>query len=112
MSRPEEALHKAVARYLSIALPEPDAWFTTFPLGGGGKARGGKLRDILVIYGGRSYWLELKAPKGRLTPNQIDCHYALTKAGSNVATCKSLADVYGALTVWGIPLSAVPMEVS
>lgn len=76
--QPEHEFHKTVAQFLDAALPS-SCWWTTFPAGGGGKARGGKLKamglkpgvaDILILHEGPTdaatsvLWIELKAPKG------------------------------------------------
>jgi len=82
--QPEQEFHKTVARFLDAALP-PSCWWTTFPSGGGGKARGGKLKamglkpgvaDILILASHVTdnsievIWLELKVPEGRTSPAQ------------------------------------------
>jgi len=106
----EEALHRAVAHYLSLALLPP-AWFTTIGHGGGGKVRGGKLKsmglkagtpDILIIHN-RAFWIELKTTKGRMSPEQRDVHEALVRAGACVAVCRSIPDVWRVLQLWEIP---------
>ncbi len=79
----ERGFHMLAAQYLDAALP-PTCWWTTFPAGGGGKARGGQLKamglkpgvsDILVFYliaADRTgvLWIELKAKGGSLSPEQ------------------------------------------
>lgn len=100
LRRPEQQLHRAVADYLNAALP-PDAWWTTFPLGGGGRIRGALLKragvkvgtpDILIIWRGRSYWIELKAGKNKPTPEQHECAAHLWRAGSIVVVLRSLQE--------------------
>lgn len=98
---PEQQLHRAVAQFLSVALP-PDAWFSTMPLGGGGRRRGAILHglgvvpglpDILVIDGGRALFVELKAPKGQVSAPQFLCHQRLRHRGVPVAVCRSIDEV-------------------
>lgn len=110
----EEQLHKAVAKYLAAGLG-PGSWFTTFPAGGGGKIRGGKLKamglkpgvpDVLIIHQGRAYWIELKAEGGRLNDKQKALHPLLSEVGCCVAVCRSLEDVEESLREWGIPSAA------
>jgi VRR-NUC domain-containing protein len=99
---PEQILQRQVFEFLTVAL-SPPAWFTSIPAGGGGRVRGAILKatgykpgspDILIVYNGRAYFLELKAPKtGRVSPAQWETHHLLTAAGCPVATCRSLDEV-------------------
>ena len=97
----EAELHRAVATYLTLALPETAVW-TTFPAGGGGKARGGKLKamglragwpDIQIIYQGRFVGIELKAEKGYISEAQCLTHAAINMSGGDCYVCRSLDDV-------------------
>lgn len=111
----EALLHQQVADYLALAIVAPD-WWTTFPAGGGGKARGGQLKarglkagvpDVLVIReGGRAFWIELKTDKGRVSSAQVETGAALLRAGSPVAVCRSLDQVQDMLGHWGFALKA------
>jgi hypothetical protein len=112
----ETALHNAVADFLKTSLLPP-AWFTTFPAGGGGKARGGKLKraglmpgvpDIVICAppDGRAYWIELKWGQGDTSTAQDDCHAAIKAAGGKVAICWTLDAVKEALRLWDIPVRA------
>lgn len=108
----EAALHRSVARYLSLALVPP-AWFTTFPAGGGGKVRGAKLKaaglragmpDLLVFApSGKLVGLELKTPIGRLSAEQVATHVAFRACGFSAFVCRSLEDVQAALDLARIP---------
>lgn len=100
-SQPEQKLQRQVAEYLSWALVPP-AWFTSIPAGGGGEMRGRILRgtgyragtpDLLIVYDGRAYFLELKSAKGVLSEIQRETHAVLKRAGCCVAVCRSLDDV-------------------
>ena len=111
----EHTIHRAVAEFLDLALPA-DAFWTTFPAGGGGAKRGAHLKarglkpgfpDILVIYRGRAVLCELKGPKGKLSPDQRDCHVHLGEAGARVAMCRSVDELERYLRHYvGIPLKA------
>ena len=111
MKRPEQALQRAVARYLELALPR-EAWFTAFPAGGGGKVRGAILKgmglkpgvpDLLILHHGELYGIELKASGGRLSPEQGECHRSMARAGcQGIAVCKSVDDVAVVLREWRI----------
>jgi hypothetical protein len=121
----EAAFQMQVARYLDMALP-PECWWTTFPAGGGGKARGGKLKamglkpgvaDILILtprksqHATRILWLELKSKGGRLGPAQkafMDRMYdrALMMPGVNVRVVRTLEQVEAELRAEFIQLRA------
>jgi hypothetical protein len=112
--RPEDALHQQIAEFLRLALP-PEVWWSTFPSGGGGAARGGKLKamglragvpDLLVLHEGRLFGIELKSAKGDVSAEQIDCHRDMVLAGARVAVCRSVDDVGFWLEKWGIPTRA------
>ena len=118
MKHPEQQLHFAVADYLNVALPT-DAWWTTIPAGGGGKVRGAILKamgyragtpDILIVYRGKAFWLELKAPGGRISPAQNEAMNRLMYCGcAAVYVCFTLEHVEKALRAFRIPLSARTM---
>ena len=113
-NHPEETLQRAVAQYLDLALPE-DCWWTSIPAGGGGRIRGAILKgmgykpgtpDILIIWNGRGYWIELKVEKRGLSAAQKACHDRLRIAGSVVSRCYAVDEVEGQLKWWGLPLRA------
>jgi len=110
----EKALHRATAEYLTLALTAPDM-FTTFPMGGGGKARGGQLKasgakaglaDILILKSGRAYWIELKTKRGHLSEQQRLMAVDLRNAGCEWCVCRSVEEVEERLTEWGFSLRA------
>ena len=112
---PEQDFQKAVAQYLTLALPTPEAWFTTIPAGGGGKVRGAILKgmgykpgtpDMLVIYDGQASWLELKTGRAKCSRPQELCCDALHNAGCNWALVRTLEEVESALRTFGVPLRA------
>ena len=118
--QPEFRFHCDVADYLDKALPA-SCWWTTFPSGGGGKVRGGKLKavglkagvpDIMILHrdGTRFQilWLELKAPNGRLSPAQAVFVRAMYSFQPSVgfAVCRTLEDVEAACVDAEIPMRA------
>ena len=112
---PEHKLHVSVAKFLNVALPL-DAWWTTIPTAGSSLTQGAKIKargykagtpDLVIIYRGKARWLELKAAKGVVAPEQRLCHAALHEAGSPVGIARDLNDVQFWLEQWGIPLRAV-----
>jgi len=111
---PEESLHRAVACFLNVALVD-DAFWTTIPAGGGGRVRGAILKamgyrrgtpDILIVWQGKAYWIELKAKNGRVSGAQWEVRKALARAGSHVGFAYSADEVESLLRCWGIPLRA------
>lgn len=115
MKRPEQALQIAVVDYLTRALP-PHAWFCHIPNGGRrGKVEGAVFKrmgvragapDLLVICAGNVLAIEFKSAKGSLSVAQKLAHNDLRRAGAYVVTCRSLAEVEGALLGFGVPLGA------
>ena len=113
MKRPEQQLQRTIAAYLRMMLP-PDVFFTAFPAGGGGKARGAQLKamglapgvpDLMFIHNGKTRWVELKSATGRVSDVQHETFCRLYTAGcGNVVVCKSLEDVIATLKSWAIPV--------
>lgn len=122
MRHPEQAFHMTVAQYLDAALPA-ECWWTTFPAGGGGKARGGQLKamglkpgcgDILVLHEVATaastsvLWIELKRRKGgKISPEQLAFAKRMNAFNDVTATfARTLEDVEHVLITEGIPLRA------
>lgn len=59
--------------------------------------------DVQFVFGGRSYWVELKVPGGYPSQVQRALHDALRAAGCEVAVARNLAQVVSALHGWGVP---------
>jgi hypothetical protein len=57
--------------------------------------------DLMVMSEGRVLFLELKAPKGRLRPNQAAFRDAVLAQGFGWALVRSLEDALGALADQG-----------
>ncbi|HEX8837694.1 MAG TPA: VRR-NUC domain-containing protein [Candidatus Acidoferrum sp.] len=102
-------LHRSVADFLNLMLLPPAVW-TTFPAGwtpmrsgAAGRLKGCGLRagmpDILVFHNGFTVGLELKAANGTLSRPQQDMFAKLRNAGVLVHICRSIEDVYKALSV-------------
>lgn len=107
--QPERQLQKAVAEFLSHALP-PDAFFSSIPGGEGRATRTPGYRagtpDVLTVYKGRALFVELKSPRGRLSVDQRTALSAIWNAGGDLAICRSLLEVQDFLKLHGIPLRA------
>ena len=102
---PEAALHRAVAQYLTVALPK-DAFWTTIPSGGGGKIRGANLKrmglkpgvpDILIVYRGLPFFIELKSKAGRVSPEQQGVMWTLGSQKISTFVCRSMDEVVDAV---------------
>lgn len=96
-----ELLQTAVVSYLAQALP-PTAFFSIFPLGGGGLFHGLQMRNLgvragfpnlLVLYDGSAYCIELRTGGYVPLPSQRDCYAALQDARIPVTVARSLEDV-------------------
>lgn len=113
-AQPEQALQRQIAQFLAVAL-DGNSWWSSMPLGGGGRLRGAILHglgvkpglpDMVVVNDGRAIWLELKAAKGHVSPAQQECHAALARARCPVAVVRSLDEAIEALQQAGVPLRA------
>lgn len=111
---PEHKLAVAVARYLNLSLP-PDAIWCTTPTAGSSMLQGARLKaagyvagwpDLQILWRGKSYFIELKAPRGVLADAQRATMLAIMRAGGKVAMAKSLDDVQEFLDQQAIPLRA------
>ena len=111
MRRPEDALQRSVITYLRFVAP----WCVSFAIPNGGgrsKAEAAILKatgtlagipDIAIIApGGKAYFLELKAPKGRISPAQKIMHEELVARRIPLAIIRSLDDARDALKAWNI----------
>src|SRR5271170_38000 len=116
----EDHLHYAVAKLLSLAIAKPGIcsldgvlWMSlegrakrSIYEGARNKRRGcvSGVPDILIVWMGRCYWIELKRAKGgRVSDAQIETHSQLNSAGSSVAVCRSLGEIQAILQLWKIP---------
>lgn len=119
---PEHVLQVAVAGYLRVALKPPTVW-STIPSGGGGRVRGAQLKaaglqrglpDILVMHpapngqGPIVIGLELKAKRGRISPEQRTMLRAFHDCRAWYVLCRSLDEVAGTLEWCKVPLHARP----
>jgi hypothetical protein len=108
-NQPEAALQRSVIQHLTWRA-RPGAFFFHVPLGGyrtyveGAilKAIGtvAGVPDIICIFQGRVYALELKAGRGRLTDVQRVVHERLREAGANVAVAHGIDQALAQLERW------------
>lgn len=111
---PEEAIQRSVKDYLDVAAPYLMWW--AVPNGGMSKgqngrnkamgARAGVLDLHFVLTGGRLAVIEMKAPKGTLSPEQKVFIAACGLSGVPWAVCRSVEEVEVTLRGWGVSLRA------
>ena len=118
MSRSQEEFRLSckVADYLALALPSHVLW-SHLPFGENRSAiTGARLKrmgtkrgwpDYLVLHDRGTIALELKAEKGKRSPEQVTFGDAFTALGGDYFVCRSLIDVEAALRMAGVPLKAV-----
>lgn len=111
----EQTMQIALIRDLRAVLA-PSVFLTHIPsgfiAGRGGPLRGAFLKamglvpglpDLMLLHEGVVYFLEVKAPKGKLSPAQAECHIGLRRAGCHVEVVKSLDEALNCLTIWNLP---------
>jgi hypothetical protein len=109
--RAEETLHKAVAQQARWSLARDCFWF--HPPNGGSrnvieatklKAMGTRagVPDLVFVRHGKAYFIELKAPKGRVSEAQSGALTEIQRAGAPVAICRNLDDVLACWRKWGL----------
>lgn len=110
---PEQDLQKLCAAYLHACAPPSLFWTAVNPIPAKSKAVAGLskamglrpgVHDIILAYRGRIIGIEMKATKGRLSPNQIDMHEELTLAGGVSAVAHSLEEFIDVLMTLQIPM--------
>jgi len=113
--KPEQGLHRAVADYLRMALPDDgDTFWFHCPNGGSRpmaeavmlKKMGVKagVPDICIVHDAQFYGIELKDIDAPLSQAQKKTHRSLREAKAKLVTCRSVDDVVAALDRWNIPV--------
>jgi hypothetical protein len=103
--RPEQEIQKALADHLRARAAAGTYWF--HPANGGARTaiEGAILKacgvqagtpDLILIKDGRTYGLELKADKGRLSP----AHEEMRAAGAEVAVVVGIDEALAQLERW------------
>jgi hypothetical protein len=118
-ARVEQEIQKAVFAHIAqrgvrgaVAWHTPNGMFA-----GGGRNRKGVaiqgaimkgmgmragVSDILAVYGGKIFAMELKAPGGRPTPAQLQFLADMEAAGAITAVCEGLDAALRTLEGWGL----------
>jgi hypothetical protein len=109
--QPEAAIQRAVFEHLRIR-PAPGVFAFHCPNGGArrpieaailkGLGVVAGVPDVIAIKDDRTYALELKAPRARLTESQIATHSAMTRSSVQVAVADNLDDALALLEEWRI----------
>jgi len=58
--------------------------------------------DIEIVWQGRFYGVEVKAPGGRVSSSQAETHADLRRAGAAVAVVSSVSEAEAVLKSWGL----------
>lgn len=115
MNRPEQDMHKAVAAHLRARGAIGLVWWHT-PNGArvpgrrghiqGAIAKGMGVRagvsDIIALHRGKFYALELKAPGGRPTDDQLTFLHEVREQGGFGSIAEGLDDALHTLEFWGL----------
>jgi hypothetical protein len=109
--RPEQTLQRAVIAHLQWRA-RPGVWWCHLANGGWRSPIEAKIfkalgvvagaPDLLIVADGRAYFLELKAPRGRVSAAQHECHEALRAAGAFVAIASDIDEALELLERWEI----------
>jgi hypothetical protein len=119
IERPEQTIHKAVVQHLrQRSAPGVVYWHTpNGALLGGKRSRKGiniqgsilkglgvraGVSDILVLHDGRFFALELKAPGGSATEEQLEFLSDVAKAGGFTGVAEGVDEALRALEGWGL----------
>jgi hypothetical protein len=111
MRHEEDNLQQAVYRHLRLRA-YPGVVFFHVPNGGRRNAReAGRLKsfgvlpgvsDLVLVQKGKAFFLELKAPKGRLSESQIIFQSAVNSAGCCASTAYGIDEALDILNRWGL----------
>jgi len=109
--RPENDIQRAIVKYIEAVLPHgivmaiPNASRRTKggrPMNAAPGLMPGAPDLVVALPKGRVVWFEVKAPKGRVSTNQIYLHGKLTSLNHVCAVVRSIEDVQRTFDVLGI----------
>lgn len=109
--RPEQAVHQAVVQHLDLR-GKPGIFYY-HPANGGFRTaiEGSILKslgvragvpDLIILYEGRTFGLELKAGKAKVTESQRTAHALMRVAGATVETATGIDEALRVLSGWGL----------
>jgi hypothetical protein len=108
-ARPEDQIQRAVLEHLRLRGPRTAFWFHVGNGGGRSPIEASILKglgvragvpDLIIIYDGKTYGLELKADGNRPTKLQIEAQDAMRGAGAEVAVAVGLDAAIQQLEQW------------
>lgn len=112
-SNEEHQTQVAIANYLATVTPPGSLWFAVPNGGNRDSITGAILRregvragvaDLVVLYEGRTLFLEVKTATGRLSKSQVRFRDLALSAGAEYAVVRSIDDVAQALIAFGVPI--------
>jgi hypothetical protein len=107
--RPEDVIQRAVLEHLRLRGPRTAYWFHVANGGGRSPIEAAILKslgvqagvpDLIIIYDGKTYGLELKADGNKPTKLQIETQDAMRAAGAEVAVAIGLDAALQQLEQW------------
>src|SRR5262245_13234495 len=120
-NQPEAQLQRAIVQHLRWRA-RPNTWWTHIPTGGWRSPVEAKIfkslgvvagaPDLLIVADGHAHFLELKSPRGRISPAQHECHQALRAAGATVAVADDIDQALELLTTWGLLRSDISNQIA
>lgn len=107
----EDQIHRAVVQHLKARARKGTVYF--HPANGGQRNKTEAARfvglgvkagvpDLIILSRGKTFGLELKVEKGRVTPIQKSVHEEMRAAGATVEVAFGLDDALAQLVEWGI----------
>jgi hypothetical protein len=112
---PEDRIQIAILDYLEAVAPDlicfavPNEGKRSYTVAARHKLLGmvAGVPDLVLSYGGRAFFLEVKSPAGRLRPAQKEFLDRAQASGAKAAVVRSVDDVRAALAAWGVPTREV-----
>ena len=107
----EDQIHRAVVQHLKARARKGAFWWHTPNGGQRNKTEAARfvglgvksgVPDLIILSRGKTFGLELKAEKGRVTPIQKSVHEEMRAAGATVEVAFGLDDALAQLVEWGI----------
>jgi hypothetical protein len=109
--RPEQALQRAIIEHLAWRA-KPGVFCFHVPLGGWrspveaailkGIGTVAGVPDVIILFEGRTYALELKTQGGRVTDVKRVVHERMRAAGAIIATAFGIDEALAQLSRWGL----------
>lgn len=113
MNNEESRIQQSMVQWLDLVLPKECRYFA-IPNGGNRNAITGAIlkregvkagiSDLCFLHNGRTAFVEVKAPGGRLQESQVKFLDWLVANGFEAAVCRSKGDLHTFLTEWGVKL--------